>query len=146
MIYLIGVCPLCSSKVEVEINHASKKGFAQLLMLKCVVCPWETSFYSSNKIMRTDKMGPKNFEVNTRIILAFREIGKGLNAMETFAMCMNMTNCMAQKSYDSVNKSLQRSYTEVAQVSQKKAAKEMRENLATTGLFLPKWNCYAHVK
>ena len=56
---------------EVVIDHASKKGFAQLSIFKCVVCPWETSFHTSNKIQRAGKMGPKNFEVNTRIIVAF---------------------------------------------------------------------------
>ena len=110
---MIGACQICSSKVEVEIDHASKKGFAQLLILKCVVCPWGTSFYTSNEVQRAGKMGPKNFKVNARIIVALREIGKGLSAIETFAMRMNMTNCMARKSYDSVNKSLQKSYAEV---------------------------------
>ena len=41
---------------------------------------------------------------------------------------------MAQKSYDSVNKSLQKSYAEVAQASQKKAAKETREKLGENNL------------
>ena len=61
IIHLIRACQICSSKVEVEIDHASKKGFAQLLIFKCVVCPWETSFYTSNQIQRAGKMGPKQW-------------------------------------------------------------------------------------
>ena len=66
------------------------------------------------------------------MVVAFREFGKGLTAMETFTQCMNMPNCIGQKPYDSIQKSLLRAYKEVSQWSQSCAAKETREKLGLT--------------
>ena len=68
------------------------------------------------------------------MVLAFREIGRGLTALETFAQCLNMPNCITQAPYDSIKKSLLRSYTEVSHASQAKAAKETKEELGLLGI------------
>ena len=130
---LIGQCPECSNKcIEVSNDLSRKKGFAYLLILRCKECLWQEELYSSCKILDTERQGPKNFEVNTRMVVAFREFGKGLTAMETFTQCMNMPNCICQKSYDSIQKSLLRAYKEVSQWSQSCAAKETRKKLGVT--------------
>eukprot|EP00112_Aurelia_sp_Birch-Aquarium-sp1_P007296 Seg1794.8 transcript_id=Seg1794.8/GoldUCD/mRNA.D3Y31 product="hypothetical protein" protein_id=Seg1794.8/GoldUCD/D3Y31 len=85
--------------------------------------------YSSKKILDCDQQGPNTFEVNARASVAFREVGKGLRGIETFASCMNMPACITQKSYDSLNKTLHSCYSDVSQTSQKVAAKETREKL-----------------
>ena len=126
---MIGKCPNCHEKVTISNDPRKKKGFSHLLILSCLKCDWKEEVYSSSKIQNNEKAGPKSFEINTRMVLAFREIGRGQSGMETFARCMNMANCLSQSLYDSRNKSLHRSYSEVAQFSQKKAAIETREKL-----------------
>ena len=118
---------LQASNLAIENDLSCRKGFACLLRLKCPDCCWQHELFSSNKILQTDRRGPKSFEVNTRMVVAFREMGKGLKGLQSFGRCMNMPNCLSQKSYDSINKSLQRGYVEVAQASQRKAAAETRE-------------------
>ena len=58
--------------------------------------------------------------------VALWEMGRGLTHIQTFTRCMNMPNSIAQSLYASVNKSLQRGYTEVAQLNQQNSAKETR--------------------
>ena len=134
LITLIGKCPECSSSTLVANDLRGKKGFAYLLRFNCSQCSWEHSTYTSSKILDTNRAGPKTFEVNTRMVLAFREIGRGLTALETFAQCLNMPNCITQAPYDSIKKSLLRSYTEVSHASQAKAAKETKEELGSLGI------------
>lgn len=129
IIELVGKCPDCSSKVKLSSKAACRKGFSLLLEFECLMCQWKHQIYSSKKIMNCDKHGPKSFEVNARVLVAFREIGKGLKGIETFSNCMNMPGGISQKSYDSLNKTLHNCYTAVSQTSQKVAAKETREKL-----------------
>ena len=51
--------------------------------VKKMECDWEYSF-------NTLKKQGHSYEVNVRTVLAFREIGKGHNAMTTFNKVMNM--------------------------------------------------------
>ena len=128
---LVGMCIKCSGKLSIENDLSLKKGFACLIRIKCSDCNWMHEFFSSSTILDANKRGPKSFEVNTRMVVAFREIGQGLSGLQSFTRCMNMPNCITQASYDSINKSLQRSYGEVAQASQKKAALETRKSFAS---------------
>lgn len=127
---LIGVCIQCSGKLLIENDLSSKKGFACLMRIRCSECGWVHEFFSSSRILDSSKRGPKSFEINTRMVVAFQEIGQGLSGLQSFTRCVNMPNCLTQASYDSINKSLQRSYGEVAQASQKKAALETRKSIA----------------
>ena len=134
LIKLVGKCPECSSSILVANDLKAKKGFAYLLRINCSQCSWEHSTYTSSKILDTDRAGPKTFEVNTRMVLAFREIGKGRTALETFSQCLNMPNCITQRPYDSIKKSLLRSFTEVCQASQAKAAQETKKEIGSFGI------------
>ena len=71
LITLIGKCPECSSSILVANDLRVKKGFAYLLRFNCTQCSWEHSTYTSSKILDTNRAGPKTFEVNTRMVLAF---------------------------------------------------------------------------
>ena len=133
LIALVGKCSECSSSILVTNDLRAKRGFACLLRLNCSQCSWEYNTYTSSKILNTDRAGPKTFEVNTRMVLAFREIGRGLTALETFTQCLNMPNCITQAPYDSIKKSLFRSYIEVSQASQTEAAKETKEEIGSCG-------------
>ena len=129
MVDMIGKCPNCNEKITISHDLKNARGFSQLLIVSCLKCKWTHKTYSSSKIQNNEKAGPKSFEMNTRMVLAFREIGRGQSGMETFARCMNMAHCLSRSSYDSINKSLHRSYSEVEQYSQRKAAIETREQL-----------------
>lgn len=129
IINIVGKCPVCMQQITVSNLLTKKKGFANLLQFECSNCKWNHELYSSTKIGNKSKAGPKSFEVNTRLVLAFREIGRGLSALESFARCMNMPNCINRTPYDNINKALGQSYAEVAQDSRKNAAKELIEIL-----------------
>ena len=66
-------------------------------------------------------------EVNTRIIMAFREIGLGHEAVKTFCGMMNMPPPMNKKSYDITSSKLHDTYVQTAQDSMKTAANEIRQ-------------------
>ena len=42
------------------------------------------------------------FEINVRVIVAFREIGRGLEAIYSFSQCMNM-NSISNPTYKNIN-------------------------------------------
>ena len=124
IVELIGKCPQCPGKLEIFNDLERRKGFAYLLKLRCKECLWEYDIYTSSKVCNSNKVGPKFIEMNLRMVLAFREIGRGLTALETFSQCMNMPSCIKQTSFDSIQKSLANGYLEVSRESQSKAAYE----------------------
>ena len=78
-----------------HIDMKKKNGFSHYIVLQCnnTECDWKHCFHTS------EKQGP-SYTVNTRAVLAFREIGRGHSAMVTFTKLMNMPpppisrNCM----------------------------------------------------
>ena len=78
-----------------HIDMTKKNGFSHCIVLQCdnTECDWTHRFHTSQK------QGP-SYNVNTRAVLAFREIGRGHSAMVIFAKLMNMppptsfSNCM----------------------------------------------------
>ena len=77
---LIGKCPECSSCLDVEIDLENKKGFAQQINISCV-CGWHHSAYTSEQVK---SCGHTRYDVNTRVVVAFREIGKGYASIGIF--------------------------------------------------------------
>lgn len=61
-----------------------------------VSCEYESEFCTSPTLV-TYNRGAKPFEVNQRMIMAFRAIGKGMEALKTFTLHMNMSEPMARK-------------------------------------------------
>ncbi len=66
--------------------------------------------------------GRQHHTVNLRMITAFREIGKGHEALNTFSACMNVPPPMSHSNYDAINDILHQGYKEVADLSMKNAA------------------------
>ena len=66
------------------LNHdvKLKKGLSHCIFILCAYCPWQQKFYSSKTISKPVTSGPKTFDVNLRMILAFREIGKGYSSIK----------------------------------------------------------------
>ena len=61
--------------------------------------PW---FYSSAEFVFPvrDARGKKQFEINVRLVMAFREIEKGNELMHTFTTMMNMSTLSHQSHND----------------------------------------------
>ena len=78
-------CPDCGCDIKSHADMKKKCGYSNYLVLQCesMECDWEYSF-------NTSKKQGHSYEVNVRTVLAFREIGKGHNAMTTFNKVMNM--------------------------------------------------------
>ena len=51
----------------------AKNGLADLLELSCLECDWAKSFWTSKKRDK-DIVGKSGFDVNTRSVIAMREI------------------------------------------------------------------------
>ena len=95
--------------------------------MECSSCSWRDERYSSQLRPDPRKRGQKNFDANDRMVIAFREIGKGHSSMLAFTQAMNMPPPIAVKSYKNINKVLLKSYKAVSEESQKSAANEIRE-------------------
>ena len=78
-------CPECANQTSSHIDMTMKDGFSYCIVLQCnnTKCDREHCFHTSRK------QGP-SYTVNTRAVLAFREIGCGHSAMIAFAKLMNM--------------------------------------------------------
>ena len=86
------VCPEYGhKKITLSDNRKKRKGFAHNLELLCESCEWYKSVYTSKECIKQNHgQGPKICEANARVVIGFREIGKGFTAMETFYQWMNM--------------------------------------------------------
>ena len=68
------------------------------------------------------------FEANVRAIIAFREIGRGFQAIEKFSECMNMY-CITETPFTTLNNShIYKAYNETASASMKRAADELQDD------------------
>ena len=90
-------------------------------------CEWKNSFFSSKQCSRVNnnKKGHQIFEVNACAIISFREIGRGYNAMENFARCMNIYT-LAKTPFKNLNAAIAESYQSAARKSMKCAADELQ--------------------
>ena len=131
IIDLIGRCPECSSKVNFVHDVESKKGLSHLLNLSCLCCDWTKIFWTSCEVEKPkdarESRGRSSFDINTRIIIAFREIGKGFTAIKTFCGFMNIPPPMTQKSFADIQDNNIISYKQAAEDNMKNAAAELQD-------------------
>ena len=108
VVELVGTCPDCSSLLHVNLLPEEHQGFANKLIILCEKCAWTREFYSSPAISSklSGLRGKKPFSINTRIVVAFREIGQGFESLEKFGTLMNMPGSLSKSSYKSINKKL----------------------------------------
>ena len=99
----LAFCPECKLRLDLNNDHGASMGFANKLKLACSNCGWSDSFFTSEQCAKSEKKQGRNiFEVNLRTVLAFREIGKGHEAIATFSRCMNM-RMLSDPAYRNIN-------------------------------------------
>jgi len=91
------------------------------------------------------------FDINFRSIIAFREIGKGHEAMVRFSAVMNMPPPMSKSTFQSNLGVIYNSYLKVANGSMHKAAEKVNDNpdnaiKATTRICLLEWCRHCHLR
>ena len=124
----VGTCPVCSQRIDMEEMEAERMGFCSKLKIFCLKCDWSVSNFLSEEIdTKKGSRGRKFFEVNVRAVIAFREIGKGHEGLNTFARLMNMKG-ISWNSYKNVNNTLFDAYESVAEQSMKKVAQQIKED------------------
>ena len=119
-------CPECADSVHLKLDMKNKRGLSVPLNFSCDTCDWSETFHSSKQIITVRKRGAIEYGINKRETVAFREIGKGLCAIEDFCGLMNMLPPMAKSTYQDHLPELHRAYTEVAADSMSNAANELK--------------------
>ena len=76
--------------------------FANKLTISCDICDWERIFYTFKQCARSNKnQGRDMFKINVRAIVAFREIGRGLEVIKSFSRCM-IINSVSDPTYRNI--------------------------------------------
>ena len=126
LVKVIGSCPDCES-AALELRHIPNKkmGLSLNFGLTCKHCRWSHSFYSST-VLKQNTRGLDRHIINLQTVLAFREIGRGYEAMKTFSACMGMPQPMTPGAYSAISYTVGMAYEAVAHKSMKEAAEEVR--------------------
>nr|XP_047138397.1 uncharacterized protein LOC124814606 [Hydra vulgaris] len=106
-------------------DHSRHLGFSLFFQIYCSGCAFKDTFFSS-PVVKNNKPGINTSETNVRSVMAFREIGRGRDAMLTFTSIMNMPPPLSKPSFDCINSKLYDAYKSVAEQSMKNAAMEVR--------------------
>ena len=123
----VGKCPECNCSITLKIDTTRKMGLAQQMKLECC-CGWIRTIYSSPRIKDDDK---SRFDINIRTIIAFREIGKGQSAIETFCSHMNMPPPITMMSYTEIKNEIHPYYVKAADESMQQAAETVHKGVLT---------------
>ena len=123
-------CKAKHPKVDLEHLEESKMGFAQKFKISCKSCSWFTETFSSPVVAERGTPGLNRFTVNSLAVMAFREIGRGHEAMKTFNACMNMPPPMAKQAFCSTVDIVSKAYEDVAKESMATAASEVKVDKA----------------
>ena len=124
---LVSVCPECQhSSMSLQHDKSKQMGFSCALKLTCKYCKHEINFQSSKDCINSGS-GRPFAELNIRSIIAFREIGRGHEALKNFSRCMNMP-CMTVSAFENINEELYSAYESVCSDSMKNAAIEVRDS------------------
>ena len=106
-----------------------KKGLAHCC-INISFIDW-TSTFCTSKIINdkvVDKRGRKSYDINTRSVIALREIGKGYSSLKTFCGLMNMPPPMTQKTFlELQNTHVAPGYIKAAQDNMISAGNEVRQ-------------------
>ena len=73
--------------------------------------------------------GRNDFDINRRMIIAMREIGRGFSDMETLCGFLNMPPLMSKTTYHDKRSAIHDAYIEVANTSMLDASVEVRQHL-----------------
>lgn len=123
---LVACCPDCQSRdIAVEIDLEKKKGLSVLLDVCCNKCGWTHQSYTS-KTVGPNIHGAKSFEINTRSVIAMREIGRGHASLEKFCGYMNIPPPMRKNAFLENQKKISAGYKTIAEKYMNDAANELR--------------------
>ena len=112
-------------------------GFANKFTTSRDICDCERNFYRSKQCTRSiKKQGRNMFEINVRAIAAFREIGRGLEAINSFSRCINM-NSISDPRYRNINEQLCKANKIATNNSIKRAADEVASSSPTHQSSIP---------
>ena len=121
-------CPECGSPLQMKrCPDENRSGYAIPIEIKCIKCTFTDKFWNSPEIPSPQTSGMNSFDINFRIIMAFREFGKGYDAINTFTSLMNMPPPMAIRIYNSINEKLRNVYMNSAEDNMKEAGNEVRK-------------------
>ena len=138
-------CPVCkNASIKLIELGKKRKGFCSSWCLTCNSCAWEKEFTSSKSVHVATK---RSLEVNVRMVMAFRNIGCGLEAMTAFSMMMNMQKAMTRDNYSNLINNIHSAYLEEAEASMKLAADEEKsqsESSDITASFDGTWQKPGH--
>ena len=150
-IFQAAVCKHCR-KGSLTLKKDGKHGLALKMNLECsnANCGHKETFYTSKRCSNDSKVGPRQggtpFEINQRMVLAMRLLGRGLDALRLFAGVMNMENPIEQRPFTNLISKLSDAAVSVAEETMNRAAAEVREQsespdniVKTTCLFDGTW-------
>ena len=104
LMLIIVQCPNCAATINIEHLIHKKMDLAQFFRLSCVGCKWYIKFCTSKECCKTEPTsGRKEYEINRRTIVTFRENGQSYAGMNTFCYWMNMAPPIAQTTVDNIN-------------------------------------------
>ena len=112
----------CNSPLKMEIDMQRKSGLCHEVKVFCPNCNFSQYFDTSvrQSKLTNAKSGKPFFDVNLRTVLAFRELGKGYEAMVNFSTIMNMTKPMTCSSYQNCIDEIHKAFEEEKTLSLKK--------------------------
>ena len=115
-------CPECNSCIAVTDDNDKRSGFYHKLNFKCTKCKFQYCNFTSGSVKKTvPKQGRNYFDINLRMVITFREIGKGHQALVDLARIAN-TSCMNKNAFNKINNTIQNVYKLSAEQSTKAAA------------------------
>lgn len=88
--------------------------------------PGRTTAIQSRQVSN-NTCGASPFEINNRAVLAMREIGKGLTALEKLCGYMNLLPPMNCNAYNKMQTTLHAAYKNIAEQSMNQASAELRQ-------------------
>ena len=124
-------CPDCGCTVHVLIQPEAKKGLAHFFKAEChctcnQICEWSVLTCTSPKVNSKVFRGVKPFEINLRMMMAFRELGRGHAGIVQFCKLMNIPPPMDSKTYRKSFTRLYSSYKKISEKSMLRAATEAK--------------------
>ena len=96
VIEVMGKCPECSSASVTVYNCEERRVELSLnIKLHCSDCDWSHDFFTTQRLEDDGTSGPNSHCITFQPVLAFREIGKGYEAIKSFSSRMNMPPLMS---------------------------------------------------
>ena len=121
----------CTGYIEgwvfLEEDTVNRKGLASFLMIKCTLCPFMHSVYTSKGAKDNEQLK----EVNIRSVYATRRVGVGHKGLQKFCETMNMPPPVAVKSYNKLADKLGHAAEKVSKVSMLDAAMSIKQTEGT---------------